>query len=79
MNVAAYTAVDKAESEAGKAQLVNAYAVGILAEDAAKLNAWLVHYSTDYVFDGTKSIPYVEEDSANPLSVDGKTELESEA
>lgn len=78
VNVAAYTAVDKAESEAGIAHRVNAEAVGVLAEEAKQLGAWLVHYSTDYVFDGEKPAPYFEDDATCPLSVYGKTKLEGE-
>lgn len=78
VNAAAYTAVDQAESEPDKARRVNADAVGVLAEESKRLNAWLVHYSTDYVFDGEKSGPYVEDDLPNPLSVYGKTKLEGE-
>ena len=78
VNAAAYTAVDKAESEPALAQLANAVAPGILAEEARRLDALLVHYSTDYVFDGTKSGPYTETDRPNPLSVYGQTKLEGE-
>ncbi|MEN3296421.1 MAG: dTDP-4-dehydrorhamnose reductase [Burkholderiales bacterium] len=78
VNAAAYTAVDKAESEPAKARRINAEAVGSLAEEASRLNAWLVHYSTDYVFDGEKSTPYEEDDATGPLSVYGKTKLEGE-
>ncbi len=78
VNAAAYTAVDKAESEAGKAYQINAKATGVLAEEACKLSSWLVHYSTDYVFDGEKSSPYTEEDTPNPLSIYGKTKLAGE-
>jgi dTDP-4-dehydrorhamnose reductase len=78
VNAAAYTAVDKAESESAKARRINAEAVGALGEEADQLNAWLVHYSTDYVFDGAKSSPYEEEDSTHPLSVYGETKLEGE-
>ena len=78
VNAAAYTAVDKAESEPEVAALVNTSAPGILAEEAASLDALLVHYSTDYVFDGTKPEPYVESDSINPLSVYGKTKAAGE-
>lgn len=78
VNAAAYTEVDKAESEPEKARRINAQSVGVMAEEAARLNAWLVHYSTDYVFDGEKSSPYREEDPTNPLSVYGKTKLEGE-
>ena len=78
VNAAAYTAVDKAESEPAKAYRVNAEAVGVMAEEARKLNAWLVHFSTDYVFDGEKSSPYKEDDPVCPLSVYGKSKLEGE-
>lgn len=78
VNAAAYTAVDKAESEPEKTHRINAEAVGVLAEEANKANAWLVHYSTDYVFDGTKSSAYREDDPTGPLSVYGKTKLEGE-
>jgi dTDP-4-dehydrorhamnose reductase len=78
VNAAAYTAVDKAETEPDKARRINAEAVGLLAEEAHKLDAWLVHYSTDYVFDGSASSPYTEEQPTNPLSVYGKTKLEGE-
>ena len=67
VNAAAYTAVDQAEREAELAFAVNAAAPGVLAEEAAKLGALLVHYSTDYVFDGTKDGPYVEDDATDPL------------
>jgi dTDP-4-dehydrorhamnose reductase len=78
VNAAAYTAVDKAESESAKARRINAEAVGALGEEADRLDAWLVHYSTDYVFDGAKSSPYEEEDPTHPLSVYGETKLEGE-
>lgn len=78
VNSAAYTAVDKAESEQESAQRINADAVRVLAEEANRLNAWLVQYSTDYVFDGEKQSPYGEDDSTRPLSVYGKTKLEGE-
>jgi dTDP-4-dehydrorhamnose reductase len=78
VNAAAYTAVDRAESEPEKAECINAAAAGVLAEEARRCNAWLVHYSTDYVFDGTKGGPYVESDAANPLSVYGKTKCDGE-
>lgn len=78
VNAAAYTAVDKAETEAGKARAINAQAVGMLARRAAATGAWLIHYSTDYVFDGEKSSPYLEDDPTNPLSVYGRTKLEGE-
>jgi dTDP-4-dehydrorhamnose reductase len=78
VNAAAYTAVDKAESEPDLAMAVNGVAPGVMAQEAKRLGALLVHYSTDYVFDGTKSSPYIEEDSPNPLSVYGKTKLAGE-
>ena len=79
VNAAAYTAVDKAESEVAAATQVNAVAPGVLAEEARRLGALLVHYSTDYVFDGSKRTPYTEEDEPNPLSTYGRTKLEGEA
>ncbi len=79
VNAAAYTAVDKAESEPDLATLINATAVGLLAEEAARSGALLVHYSTDYVFDGKKSTAYVETDAANPLSHYGLTKYQGEA
>jgi dTDP-4-dehydrorhamnose reductase len=78
VNAAAYTAVDKAESEPELAMAINGVAPGILAEEAKRLNALLIHYSTDYVFDGTKQGPYTEDDLPNPLSVYGKTKLAGE-
>ncbi len=78
VNAAAYTAVDRAEEEPELAMAVNGIAPGILAEEARRLNALLVHYSTDYVFDGTKTAPYTEEDEPNPLNVYGKTKLAGE-
>lgn len=78
VNAAAYTAVDKAETDASTAYLVNAQAVGVLAEEAARLDAWMIHYSTDYVFDGEKSTPYHEDDATAPLSVYGKSKLAGE-
>ncbi len=78
VNAAAYTAVDRAESEPDKAQRVNAEAVGVLAEEARQLGAWVIHYSTDYIFDGTKPSPYVEDDAAHPLSVYGRTKWKGE-
>lgn len=77
-NAAAYTAVDKAETDVQTARAVNTTAVGALAETAVKINAALVHFSTDYVFDGEKGIAYTEADSPNPLSVYGSTKLEGE-
>lgn len=78
VNPAAYTAVDKAESESGRAHAVNALAPGVLAEEAARLDALLVHYSTDYVFDGSGNTPWREDDATGPLNVYGATKLEGE-
>jgi dTDP-4-dehydrorhamnose reductase len=78
VNPAAYTAVDRAESEPDLAQAVNAAAPGIFAEEAKALGAWLVHYSTDYIFDGEKQGAYVETDAPNPQSIYGKTKLAGE-
>ena len=78
VNAAAHTAVDKAESEPDLARLLNATTPGVLAEEAARLGAWLVHYSTDYVFDGSGTRPWVETDTPAPLSCYGRTKLEGE-
>lgn len=78
INAAAYTAVDRAETEADLAMAVNGIAPGVLAEEAKRLGAQLVHYSTDYVFDGSKPTPYTEADIPNPLNVYGKTKLAGE-
>jgi len=78
VNAAAYTAVDKAEGEAELARTVNARAPGVLAQGAARLSALLVHYSTDYVFDGSGSTPWQEDDATAPLSVYGRSKLEGE-
>lgn len=78
INAAAYTAVDKAEEELELAMAVNGAAPGILAEEAKAIGATLVHYSTDYVFDGTATEPYKEGSPTNPLSVYGKTKLAGE-
>ena len=78
VNAAAYTLVDKAESEPELAMTVNGIAPGILAEEAALLGAALIHYSTDYVFNGNKGIPYTEEDKPNPINIYGKTKLAGE-
>lgn len=78
INAAAYTAVDKAESEPELASKINTESVRILAEAARAKNALLIHYSTDYVFDGQKSGPYTEDDPTNPLSVYGRTKRDGE-
>ena len=78
VNAAAHTAVDKAESEPELARLINATAPGVLAQEAHQLGAWLVHYSTDYVFDGSGTQPWRETDAPAPLSVYGHTKLEGE-
>lgn len=78
VNAAAYTAVDKAESEPDRARRINADAVQVMADEVGRLGGWLVHYSTDYVFDGTKSCGYVESDAARPLNVYGATKLAGE-
>jgi dTDP-4-dehydrorhamnose reductase len=78
VNAAAYTAVDKAESEPDLAWAINAEAPGVLAEEAARTGSLLVHYSTDYVFDGAKPAPYVETDLTNPINVYGKAKLGGE-
>lgn len=78
VNAAAHTAVDRAESEPELAHTLNALAPGVLATEAARLGAWLVHYSTDYVFDGGGSQPWRESDATGPLSVYGRSKLEGE-
>lgn len=78
VNSAAHTAVDKAESEPDLARAINATAPGVLAREAAACGAWLVHYSTDYVFDGSGTTPWVEDSPTGPLSVYGRTKLEGE-
>lgn len=78
VNAAAYTAVDKAEADTATALRVNAEAPAVLAEEARRLGAWLVHYSTDYVFDGSGTRPWQEADPTGPLSVYGQTKLEGE-
>jgi dTDP-4-dehydrorhamnose reductase len=78
VNAAAYTAVDRAENEADAAHAINAAAVAVLAEEAKRAGALLVHYSTDYVFDGTKDAPYVEDDPPNPLNAYGRSKLAGE-
>jgi len=74
-NAGAYTAVDKAESEPDQAHAINAVAPGVIGEEAAKIGALVIHYSTDYVFDGSKAEAYLETDTPSPLSVYGKTKL----
>jgi len=78
VNAAAYTSVDRAESERDKALRINSEAVAVLADEAKKLNACLIHFSTDYVFDGRKLNAYQEIDKTNPQSVYGKTKLQGE-
>jgi len=78
VNAAAYTAVDKAESEPELARTINALAPEVLAQGAARQRAWLVHYSTDYVFDGSGEKPWTETDKPAPLNVYGQTKLEGE-
>jgi dTDP-4-dehydrorhamnose reductase len=78
VNAAAYTAVDRAESEPALASAVNGIAPGILAEEARRSDALLVHYSTDYVFDGEKGAPYREDDPPGPAGVYGRSKLEGE-
>ncbi len=78
INPAAYTAVDKAESEPELAHAVNAAAPQVIAEEAARLGAAFIHFSTDYVYDGNKQSPYLESDAVNPQSVYGKTKLAGE-
>ncbi len=78
VNATAYTDVDKAESEPDLARAINSIGPGILAEEARKLKAVFLHYSTDYVFDGKKGVPYTETDIPNPLNVYGETKLAGE-
>ncbi len=78
VNASAYTAVDRAESEAELAMRVNGEAPGLLAEETARLGALLIHYSTDYVYDGRKTSPYLESDPTNPQSVYGRSKLAGE-
>jgi dTDP-4-dehydrorhamnose reductase len=78
VNAAAHTAVDQAESEPERARTINALAPGVLAAEAARLNAWLVHYSTDYVFDGSGDTAWREGDATGPLGVYGRTKLAGE-
>ena len=78
VNAAAHTAVDKAESEVELARSLNALAPAVLATEAKRINAWLIHYSTDYVFDGSGNKPWLETDATGPLNVYGATKLEGE-
>lgn len=78
VNAAAYTAVDRAESEPALAQAINATAPGVLAEEARRIGATLIHFSTDYVFDGDATVPYDEQAPTRPLGVYGKTKLAGE-
>lgn len=78
VNASAYTAVDRAESEPDLAYAINATTPGVLAKEARAQGAALIHYSTDYVFDGSQTRPYLESDSPNPLSVYGRSKLEGE-
>ena len=78
INTAAYTAVDQAESDPDQARSINAVCPGILGEEAVKINALVIHFSTDYVFDGDKNAPYSEIDTPNPINVYGRTKLEGE-
>lgn len=78
VNAAAYTAVDRAESEPKLANLINTQAPDLLAQEAAKLGAWLVHYSTDYVFDGSGNEPWCESDNSEPLNQYGESKLAGE-
>ena len=79
VNAAAHTAVDKAESEPELAFAINATAPEVLAEEARKIGAVVIHYSTDYIFDGSKTTPYIESDPPSPLNVYGKSKLAGEA
>lgn len=78
VNPAAYTAVDRAESESEKARAVNAVAPGVMGEEAQRLGAAVIHFSTDYVFDGNQATPYKESDAVGPQSVYGQTKLDGE-
>jgi len=78
VNATAYTAVDRAEGERELAMAINRDGTGMLAEQALRLGAVLIHYSTDYVFDGTKGVPYIESDAPHPLNVYGESKLAGE-
>jgi dTDP-4-dehydrorhamnose reductase len=78
VNAAAYTTVDRAEKEEALAHAINADAPAVIAEEAKKIGAVVIHYSTDYVFDGTKHTPYTEDDPTNPISAYGRTKLAGE-
>lgn len=78
VNAAGYTSVDGAEAEPAVAMAANAVAPGIIAEETRRLDALLVHYSTDYVFDGTRTVPYVEDDAPNPINAYGRSKLAGE-
>lgn len=78
LNAAAYTAVDRAESEPELAMRINGEAPGVIAEEAKKFDALLIHYSTDYVFDGSKREPWIEDDTVHPLNIYGETKLAGE-
>ena len=78
VNAAAYTAVDKAEEEEALATMINGAAVGVIAEEVRKLGALLIHFSTDYVFDGTKAGPYTEDDAQHPINAYGRSKLVGE-
>jgi dTDP-4-dehydrorhamnose reductase len=78
VNAAAYTAVDKAEEEEALATIINGAAVGVIAEEARKLDALLIHFSTDYVFDGAKDVPYIEDDTPHPINAYGRSKLAGE-
>jgi dTDP-4-dehydrorhamnose reductase len=78
INAAAYTAVDRAEQEPELARLVNGVAPGVMAEEVGRIGGWLIHYSTDYVFDGLGTRPWMESDATGPLGVYGQTKLQGE-
>jgi dTDP-4-dehydrorhamnose reductase len=78
VNAVAYTAVDQAEGDFENAHLINATAPSLLAQEAKRIGAWLIHYSTDYVFDGSGHNPWVETDATGPLNIYGKTKLAGE-